>query len=1066
MRYMSNMVPCRTGPAISRSGTTFEQRCAETAYPSKLLAFEFSEDENVMLEFSHYKLRFLYEYRGIASHREGQVTAVNGTNPFSFTSAALDAQVGNYLVFNDFPGGYNVNGVVAQITGIAGSVYTTNWVANAGTGPLTADTSAAVVYEVTTPYSRDDVKNLRMVQWLNTCYLFCFKSDGSGDYPPKILRRYGTFQWSLLPFPTNDGPYMDVNVTTTYFTPLNTGTWIPKMTGPTTPSGVAVASSQTTNHEAWRAFDGDIDTYWEGNASQEGWIEYTFEPGFVNSMPVFASGTSGGMTISTSSNASGFAAWQVGDRDKQTDWQSSAGVPQIWQIDLGAAQNIKEYTIRASALHEEYAPANWTLEGSATGGAGTWAVLDTRTGITWASGQLRQFTVQTPASYRYYRLNITAVNQQYITTIIPATGTPGQPGYHPRKTVTTKTPSYAGFAEFQFSYNTGVPRVVDGYTIHLGRYGKGTDILDHAPKTWYFEGWDGDSYKMLDSQQNYQDWNEYRSRYFPLQNAEKYLKYRMRIKSVYKAGDTTPRIGMLCMSSPDAPDISLKASSKTGINDNRGFLATDVGRIIRVRDADNFWRWAIISAVTSAVNISINVVSADPLVLEKQVSFWRLGLWSDTTGWPICGTIHEDRLFVGGMSGFPDTICGSYIGLYTYFYQVSSQDVVADNYAIVTRCNAKVMSRITWMKSAEEAIRIGTGKQEYIMSTPVDEALSARNVKIRQTTKRGSAMHEPAYVDNDVVFIQKSQRHLYALAFSPGTSSVAASYKSALVSKLGEHLMSPPVVQIAYQQEPHSLIWGRRSDGSVVAMTYSNDDDVFGGHRHSFGGYVADIACLPSSTDRQDSMWMVIRRYVNSQYVYYIERLYHFWDYPDQLGVNGTFLDSSLRYLGTTPVSTVYGLRHMEGQYLDVLADGIVYKQVGPVTNGALTLSGSASNIVAGLPFTAEAEIVTPEAGAQDGTAQGKSKRPHSVVLKLWQSIGGEVGRWNEDTGTLLWTPIEYNMPDTAEIQDITPNDCFSKTIVLPEGYGTLGTVRFRQRDPLPFNVAGVYPQTYVEDER
>src|SRR5215831_9552988 len=153
MRYLSNMVPCRTGPAISRSGTLMEQRCIEAAYPSKLLAFEYSEDENLMMEFGHLKLRFLYEYGGIAANREAQVTAINSINPFAYTAAASDVAVGESVVFSGFPASYNVNSVIAKVTNIAGGVITTDWVADAGSGVLDANTTQAVVYELATPYS-------------------------------------------------------------------------------------------------------------------------------------------------------------------------------------------------------------------------------------------------------------------------------------------------------------------------------------------------------------------------------------------------------------------------------------------------------------------------------------------------------------------------------------------------------------------------------------------------------------------------------------------------------------------------------------------------------------------------------------------------------------------------------------------------------------------------------------------------------------------------------------------------------------------------------------------------
>ena len=53
------------------------------------------------------------------------------------------------------------------------------------------------------------------------------------------------------------------------------------------------------------------------------------------------------------------------------------------------------------------APKTWTLDGSNNGT--TWTTLDTQTGVVWTGGQMRFFTVSSPASYLYYRMNITDV---------------------------------------------------------------------------------------------------------------------------------------------------------------------------------------------------------------------------------------------------------------------------------------------------------------------------------------------------------------------------------------------------------------------------------------------------------------------------------------------------------------------------------------------------------------------------------------------------------------------------------------------------------------------------------
>ena len=233
--------------------------------------------------------------------------------------------------------------------------------------------------------------------------------------------------------------------------------------------------------------------------------------------------------------------------------------------------------------------------------------------------------MQTPGSYRYYRIDITKVNRKDVTVVTPAVGKKGKKGYQPATTTTTKTDNRAGFSAIQMSYGVGIPRVVNGYTIYLGRKSKGKATKDHAPITWYFEGWDGDKWQLLDSRQNYEELGSVSIRVFCLAKCRTIRKYRIRIKEVFEEGDVNPRIGKLAMSSPDAPTVVLRATSRLGINDGRGFLITDVGRQIRIQDADNTWRWGTITAVTNETDVTITIAGNDPLVLNEQIKFWRLG---------------------------------------------------------------------------------------------------------------------------------------------------------------------------------------------------------------------------------------------------------------------------------------------------------------------------------------------------------------------------------------------------------------------------------------------------------
>lgn len=63
---------------------------------------------------------------------------------------------------------------------------------------------------------------------------------------------------------------------------------VPKMTGATTPSGIASAKTSYAQYEAWKAFDGADATFWNSAGAAAGeWIQYQFPADvFVHSMTV------------------------------------------------------------------------------------------------------------------------------------------------------------------------------------------------------------------------------------------------------------------------------------------------------------------------------------------------------------------------------------------------------------------------------------------------------------------------------------------------------------------------------------------------------------------------------------------------------------------------------------------------------------------------------------------------------------------------------------------------------------------------------------------------------------
>ena len=313
------------------------------------------------------------------------------------------------------------------------------------------------------------------------------------------------------------------------------------------------------------------------------------------------------------------------------------------------------------------------------------------------------------------------------------------------------------------------------------------------------------------------------------------------------------------------------------------------------------------------------------------------------------------------------------------------------------------------------------------------------------------------FIDSQVVFVQRGGRTVREFTYV----FEADGYRSPSMSQLASHIGVHPFAELEYAAEPHSVVWGRRADGTLAGLTYNRDENVVGWHRHSIGN-VKSITVIPSKSQLHDDLWLITVREVDGGPRRYIERLMPFWDFTFSMD-DAHYIDSALVYEGDE-TRDVYGLDHLEGLEVYAYADN---RAQGPyvVTNGAIRLELAASRIKVGLGFESVGHLQRQTAGAGDGTAQGKPKRVHGLTLALWNSYGGEVGVYDPNEARYRFTEVEYPS-DYAELQepvlytgDIGP---FMPDMV----NDTEGLLAFRRpaHHLHPFNVVALLPQLHTQD--
>jgi hypothetical protein len=392
--------------------------------------------------------------------------------------------------------------------------------------------------------------------------------------------------------------------------------------------------------------------------------------------------------------------------------------------------------------------------------------------------------------------------------------------------------------------------------------------------------------------------------------------------------------------------ITIGASSTEGINDGRGFLDTDIGRLIRIGASGSEWGYAIIVGRTDELTVSVDVKK--DFALATATTVWRLGAWSDTTGWPRTGGFFEQRLYVAATDNQPQTLWASQTGDFENFKPDDDNNTVEDDDALDFTLSADEISEIIWMSSGEDTLAIGTTGGEWVPSaqgiviTPLD-------ITIRRQTTHGCARVQPLRVGDIVLFTQRGGRRIREFGFNFETDG----FKAPDMTRLAYHITRSGLVEIAYQQEPDSVVWGVVGDGRMLSMTYRREEDVVGWSAHKVGGsfnggdaVVESIAAIAGADDsgqiqfsgERDEIWVVVKRTINGAQKRYIEVLERPFVESDLEQADAYYSDSIITFDSGT--ETLTAISNGQSTFVYTISNPTDISNLSAQINGSLLENG------------------------------------------------------------------------------------------------------------------------------
>ena len=361
--------------------------------------------------------------------------------------------------------------------------------------------------------------------------------------------------------------------------------------------------------------------------------------------------------------------------------------------------------------------------------------------------------------------------------------------------------------------------------------------------------------------------------------------------------------------------------------------------------------------VVSATTIE-DLLSTDPTI------DWAEQAFSSVRGFPASVAFHQDRLVIGGSRALPNRIWFSKSGDLFNFDLGEGLDDESIEFAILS----DQVNAIRAVFSGRHLQVFTSGAEWMVTGTP----LTPQTVQLTRQTRIGSLIDRfvpPVDVDGATLFIARNKQEIREFLYT----DVEQAYQATDLALLSRHIIESPVDQ-DYDQKGR-LLFIVREDGKFATLTVYRAEQVAAWTLHETEGLVKSVAVVG------DQGYLLIDR-GGTFTIELFDRTLH--------------LDSALQGVVDTPTKIWSGLDHLEGETVQIVADGVVQDDQ-MVVDGQIILSQSASTLQAGLPFTHMIEPLPPS--AIDGAGVGRQVRLIEARFRLenTSALRVDVGRGLRD---------------------------------------------------------------------
>ena len=493
---------------------------------------------------------------------------------------------------------------------------------------------------------------------------------------------------------------------------------------------------------------------------------------------------------------------------------------------------------------------------------------------------------------------------------------------------------------------------------------------------------------------------------------------------------------------------------------------------VKIKSSSNIG-WGVITKVLDASDDDATIFSQAEITVKKKfidrqrTQNWRLGAWSQTTGYPSNGAFHQGRFWAANSQSQPDTIWASETNVFDTFSPSDTKtSQVVDSSALTVTLASKQVNAVNQLKSDSQGLLIFTKGGEWLgRATNVNAPLTPSDMSFtKQSSFGSSSLVDTVRIGTSYLSVQRDRGTVreYSYEFSSDR------FNAPSATLLAEHISRNKIKEATVLMGQSHRYWGVTDTGELVSMTFEKEQNVIAWSKHKMslsgtGGNANTVGLVQSvarSTDSDDdNLWLLVKRKIGSatdgsEIKYYIEMMVNEFEADDD-HQDAFFVESGLSGSSGGAGTTIWtGLDHLNGEVVYALADSI---QRGPLTVGSVTggigvtLPVNANNVIVGLKYKTIIETV-PLNITQSLETRAKRKRIFSAFVNMYRSLSGKIG-----------TPDQlYDLEYSAATSSPPELKTEMAEVSFPDNSDREMIIRFEQDDVHPSNILSITSEIAV----